>query len=196
MDTKIQELTEKIYNEGVERGNKEAENIISEANAKREEILKEAADEAKKIISNAEREVLEAKKNAESELKVSANYVLDSLKKEIVDLLAGEITNSNIKPIVTDQTFMQKIILDMAKSWANGEAYIIQSPNAEELQRYFEGNAKELLNSGIKIESIAGKGTSFTIKAADGSYKVNFGEEEFILFFKELLRPQLVEKLF
>ena len=36
MDTKIQELTDKIYKEGVEKGNEEAERIISEAKAQRE----------------------------------------------------------------------------------------------------------------------------------------------------------------
>ena len=40
MDTKIQELTDKIYREGVEKGNTEAERIISEANERKENILK------------------------------------------------------------------------------------------------------------------------------------------------------------
>ena len=196
MDTKIQELTEKIYQEGVEKGNKEAESIIAEANAKKQEILNEADAQAKKILANAEKQILEAKKNADAELKISANYVIESLKKEIVELLAGKITDTSIKPVVTDKTFIQKIILEMAKSWAKNGAYVIQTSDAQELQKYFEGNAKELLNSGVKIENVAGKDTSFTIQLADGSYKVNFGEEEFTLFFKELLRPQLVEKLF
>ena len=196
MDTKIQELTEKIYQEGVEKGNKEAESIIAGANAQKQEILKEAEAEAKRIVANAEKQAFETKKNAEAELKISANHAIESLKKEIVNLLVGKITDSSIKPVVTDRAFIQKIILEMTKSWAKNEAYIIQTSDAQELQKYFEGNAKELLNSGIKIENVAGKDTSFTIQLADGSYKVNFGEDEFTLFFKELLRPQLVEKLF
>ena len=40
------------------------------------------------------------------------------------------------------------------------------------------------------------KKASFSIIPADGSYKVTFGEDEFIEFFKEFLRPQLVEMLF
>jgi V/A-type H+-transporting ATPase subunit E len=52
------------------------------------------------------------------------------------------------------------------------------------------------LNNGLKIEKVNGKDTSFSILPADGSYKVTFGEEEFAAFFKEFLRPQLVEILF
>ena len=50
MENKIQELTEKIYNEGVERGNAEAERIIAEAQAKAEVILKEAQSGADDIL--------------------------------------------------------------------------------------------------------------------------------------------------
>ena len=47
-----------------------------------------------------------------------------------------------------------------------------------------------------KIEQVNGKKASFSIVPADGSYKVTFGEEEFVEFFKEFLRPQLIEMLF
>ena len=35
-----------------------------------------------------------------------------------------------------------------------------------------------------------------TLEDSKLSYKVNFGEEEFMNYFKEFLRPQLVEMLF
>ena len=64
------------------------------------------------------------------------------------------------------------------------------------MRKYFESNAVALLNKGLKIEKVNGKATSFTVVPADGSYKLNFGEEEFVSFFKEFLRPQLTEMLF
>ena len=56
--------------------------------------------------------------------------------------------------------------------------------------------AKSLLDGGVKIEKVSGKNAGFTIVPADGSYKVSFGEDEFVAFFKEFLRPGLVEMLF
>ncbi|MDD4515996.1 hypothetical protein [Massilibacteroides sp.] len=196
MDTKIQELTEKIYQEGIEKGNKEAAQIIADANEKKELLISGAEAEAKRIIANAEKQAQDIKKNTETEIKVAATQAIDALKKEITNLLIGEITNANIKPVVTDKTFIQKLILEIANGWAKNETFIIQTNAAEDLQSYFAGNAKELLNKGVKIEKVNGKDTSFTIQPVDGSYKINFGEEEFTLFFKELLRPLLVEKLF
>ena len=42
MNTKIQELTDLIYNEGVVKGQQEADKVISEAQAKADKILLDA----------------------------------------------------------------------------------------------------------------------------------------------------------
>ena len=64
------------------------------------------------------------------------------------------------------------------------------------LEKVFHRSGKELLDKGVKIEQVNGNKTLFSVSPADGSYKVNFGEEEFMNYFKEFLRPQLVEMLF
>ena len=196
MDIQIQELTDKIYKEGVEKGNEEAGRIIAEANAQKQAILSEAEAEAKRIVAAAEKQATELKKNTEAELKLFASQSVEALKSEVVNLITGKITSSNVKAIVSDTAFMQKVVLEMAKEWVKKEALIIQTAEADSLTKYFEANAKNLLNNGVKIEKVNGHDASFTILPSDGSYKVSFGEEEFIAFFKEFLRPQLVEMLF
>lgn len=196
MDAKIQELTDKIYREGVEKGNEEANRIVLDAKAEEEKILRDAKNEANRIIAAAEKQAAELKKNTEAELKLFANQSVEALKSEIANLITGEITTTNIKAATADKTFMQKVILEMAKEWAKNEKITIQTADANELLKYFTANAKDLLDKGIKIEKVNGKDTSFAIIPADGSYKVTFGEDEFITFFKDFLRPKLVEMLF
>lgn len=196
MDTKIQELTDKIYREGVEKGNEEAARVIADANARKEAIVADAETEAKNIIAAAEKKAAELKKNTEAELKLFASQTVEALKSEVTNLITGSLATSNVKAAVTDKAFIQKIILEMAQEWAKTGSFTIQTADAKGLTSYFEGNAKELLDKGIKIEKVSGKDTSFTLIPADGSYKVTFGEEEFISFFKDFLRPQLIEMLF
>ncbi len=76
------------------------------------------------------------------------------------------------------------------------EPIVISTADAEGLKKYFAAKAKELLDKGVKIEQVNGTKHFSRISPADGSYKVNFGEEEFMNYFKEFLRPQLVEMLF
>ncbi|MDD6766896.1 MAG: hypothetical protein PUF30_08045 [bacterium] len=196
MNTKIQELTDKIYREGVEKGNEEAGRIIAEAQSQKQSMISEAEAEAKRIIAEAEKQASELKKNTEAELKLFAAQSVEALKSEVANLITGDVVSANVKAAMADKAFMQQVILTLAKSWASQEALTIQSSEADALVRYFESNAKALLNQGVKIEKVAGKSTSFTILPADGSYKVTFGEEEFVAFFKDFLRPQLVEMLF
>ena len=97
---------------------------------------------------------------------------------------------------VSDTAFMQKVILEMAKEWVKKESLTIETADAEALTKYFIANAKDLLDKGVKIEKVSGHEAAFSIIPADGSYKVSFGEDEFVAFFKEFLRPQLIEMLF
>lgn len=196
MDTKIQELTDKIYQEGVEKGKEEAARIIAEADSRSQAVVAEAEAEAKRIISTAEKQAAEIRKNTEAELKLFASQSLEVLKSEVTNLITGEITSANVKAVTADKAFMQKVILEIAREWAKNDSLTIQAADAKELAAYFESNAKELLNKGVKIEKVSGKDASFVIIPADGSYKVTFGEEEFVSFFKEFLRPQLFEMLF
>ena len=46
MDKKIQELTDKIYKEGVEKGNEQAQQIIADAQAKAQQIEAQAQQKA------------------------------------------------------------------------------------------------------------------------------------------------------
>ena len=196
MDTKIQELTDKIYKEGVEKGNEEAARIISDAEARKKALLDEAEAQAKEIVAAAGKKAAELKKNTEAELRLFAAQSVEALKSEVTNLITGKVVSDNVKAVLTDATFMQKVILELVKNWQEAGGLTVQTANAETLRSYFLSNAKSYLDKGLKIEQVNGKKASFAILPADGSYKISFGEEEFVEFFKEFLRPQLVEALF
>lgn len=193
---KIQELTTKLYSEGVEKGKEEADKIVAEAKAAEKKILDEAQAKAQQIAANAQKESEELKKNTESELKLYASQAVEALKTEITNLVTDKLAQSNVKAAMEDKSFMQKLITDLVQNWAKNETLVIGSENAEELKKYVAANAKSLLDNKLKIESVNGVKSGFVLSPADGSYKVNFGESEFIEYFKEFLRPQIQNLLF
>ena len=196
MDTKIQELTDKIYKEGVEKGQEEANRIIAGAKEQEGNLIREAEDKAKQIVADAEKKAEELKRNTEAELRLFTSQAIEALKSEVANLVTNRIVTNNVTAATNDKFFMQKVILEIAKEWAKNEAITIQATDAQALTDYFEANARELLQQGVNIEQVNGKKTSFTLAPADGAYKISFGEEEFIAYFKEFLRPQLIEMLF
>lgn len=193
---KIQELTSKIYSEGVEKGQEEADKIIANAKKSEQKILEDAKKQAENILSTAEKETSELKRQTESELKMYASQASEALKSEITNLVTNQLATSNVKAATSDKAFMQKLILNLVQNWSKNEKLLIETENANELEAYIASNAKGLLDNGLKIESVSGLKTGFTVSPEDGSYRVKFGEEEFIEYFKEFLRPQIKKLLF
>lgn len=197
MDSKIKELTDKIYHEGVEKGNQEAAQILAKAKQQSDGMIATAQAEAQRIVSDAQRQAADLTKNTQSELKLYAEQVVSSTQSTIADSLTDRIVRDNVQAMTTDADFMQKLMLAIVQQWTVGEPMVIETANAEALEKYMLGNAKALLDSGqVTIRTRATQGAGFSVAPADGSYKVNFGEEEFVNFFKSFLRPRLVEELF
>ncbi len=196
MNTKLQELTDKIYLEGIEKGQEEAAKIVAEAEEQAAQILAKAKAEAEKTIQQANEQTAELKKNTEVELKLFTQQAVNALKTEITDVICGEVTTASVQAATADKAFMQKTLLVIAEGMAKNQEVSIETKDAKALTDYFNANAKGLLDKGVKIKEVNDIKTDFSIIAEKDGYKINFGEEELIAYFKEFLRPQLVELLF
>ena len=196
MENKIQELTDKIYREGVEKGNVEAQRLVSNAHEEAAKIIEDARKEAENIMVAARKNADELTENTQSEIKLFAGQALNALKSEVTSLLTNQVVSDAVKGFVGDKEYLNKFIVSLASQWTSDESIVISTADADALKKYFALNAKNILDKGVKIEQVNGYKTLFSISPADGSYKVNFGEEEFENYFKEFLRPQLVEMLF
>ena len=193
---KIQELTEKIYREGVEKGQAEAERIIEEAKQKAAQILEEAREQAQGIETLAQKKAAELSAHTKSELKLYTGQAMGALKSEIANVLTGNVVEKAVNSLTEDKDFLGQFAVTLASKWAEDEPIVLSSSEADSLKSYFAAHAKALLDKGVTIDKVSGKSTLLSISPADGSYKVNFGKEEFENYFKSFLRPQLVEMLF
>lgn len=192
----LSELTDKIYAEGVEKGNAEAQQIVDKANAKAAEIIAEAEKKAAALVAEAESKSADLDKKTRAELKLYAEQSVNAVKTEIVNLLSDQIASDSVKAATADAKFMQGLIAKLAEQMAKEGEVVIEAKDAEALKKYFTANAKALLEKGVTIKEVKGIKTDFTIQPAKGGYKLAFGDAEFIAYFKEMLRPQLVEELF
>ncbi|MBP5523819.1 MAG: hypothetical protein J6X74_06390 [Bacteroidaceae bacterium] len=196
MENKIQELTEKLLHEGVEKGNAEAEKIIAAAKEQAAKIIADAKAQAEEIAVEAGKNTKAMEANTTSEIKMFASQAINALKSEIANVVGDKIVKQAVADVAGDKNFMNEFMLKMAEKWAAQEDIVISTADAASLKALFAKKAKALLDKGVKIEQVNGLKTAFSIQPADGSYKVNFGEAEFEQYFKGFLRPQLVEMIF
>jgi V/A-type H+-transporting ATPase subunit E len=188
-------LTEKIYAEGVEKGNVEAARIVEEAKAQAADIVKKAKAEAEALVAAAEKKAAELGENSRSEIKLYGAQAIGALKSEAANIVTDSVVKAAVKEALAGDS-VKAMLVKIAERWNSDEALVISTAEAEELKAYFAKNAKALLDKGVEIKQVNGLKTLFSIAPADGSYKVNFGEAEFEAFFKSFLRPQMVELLF
>lgn len=196
MDAKIQELTDKIYTEGVEKGQVEANRLIAEAEAKAQKIEAEASRRAEEIIRSAEVRSAELRKNTESELRLYSTQLIESLKSSVAEQIQGEVAKSSVQALTTDKAFVQGLILRLAERFDLSHGLEITTADADSLRAYFTAHAKGLLEQGVTIREVAGKPTDFAIAPRDGCFRVQFGEAEFVELFKSFLRPEMTKILF
>jgi V/A-type H+-transporting ATPase subunit E len=195
MENKIQELTEKIYAEGVEKGKAEADRLVCEAKESAAEIVRKAQAEAEAIVAAAEKKAAELDENSRAEIRLYGAQAVAALKSEAANIITDTVVKAAVKEALAGDT-VKALLVKIAERWSANEQLVISTSEAEQLKAYFAKNAKALLDKGVEVKQVNGLKTSVSIAPANGSYKVNFGEGEFEAFFKAFLRPQMVELLF
>ncbi len=201
MENKLQELTSKIYEEGIARANSEADKIISMAKKEADELRNKSKKEAAQIIEKAELEASELRKNIESEVKLSARQALAAIRQQITELVTIRTIDEPVKDAFKDKEFIKKIIETTIKNWNPGmEAYDLQlllpKEDEKDLGVYFTHKQKELLKGGLQIDFDSRLTAGFKIGPKDGRFLISFTDEDFENFFKNYLRPRTTQLLY
>ncbi len=202
MDNKLQEITEKIYLEGVSKGKEEAQKIISGAKKEAEIIISKAEEDAAEIIARAEKKAEEIKKNTASELKLSFRQAVSLLKQEIEKTITMKMVDEPVSEVFSDKRFIAGLIEKIAEKWSpaggdSGELEIhLSEESSGEIEKYLGEKLRKILGDKILLRPVKSMEKGFEIHPSEGEYKISVTESGLNSYIKDLLRPGLVELLF
>ena len=202
MENKLQQLTQKLYDEGLEKGRAEAERLVSEAKSEAAKIIADAKAEAEAIVKAAEAKAEDTAKNSMTEIALAGKQAVARIKEEISSLIAAESTFSAVKAANLDPEFVKAMLLSVARNWngASSSKVELQAllPEAEraKFDAAFAAAAKELLEAGIEVGYSKEVRTGFKVGAKGGSYYISFSDDDFEALLKEYLRGKISELLF
>lgn len=202
MENKLKELTEKLYNEGIEKGKQQANEIIEEAKAEAERILTSAKETAEKLVKDAETEAQGKKQKIESELTLSSKQVLTKIKNDISSLISIQNVDEKVKASFKDKDFLQKLILKVVETWDKDSSTAVdlqlQLPEAykKDLNTFIKSNCKKQLSKGLEVQFLDTIEEGLKIGPKDSSYTIEFSDESFVNFFNQYLKPMTREVLF
>lgn len=202
MNANLEELTKKVYSEGVEKAEVRAKEIETEAKVKAREIIAEAEKKAKSIVEAAEKKAEEVRIQNEAEIKLSSRQAIGTLKQKITDMIVWEVLSEPISGAFQDEKFVENLIEKLIDNWTShfGDAerldILLPEEDYAEVQKTLRGKAQELLTKGINLKFHGKMKDGFQISPEDGRFKVSFTSEDFENYFKTFARPRTYKLLF
>lgn len=199
-NTKLQQLTDKLYQEGLEKGRAEADNLVATAKSEAQKIVAEAEARAAKIVADAEDKAADIEKNAMTEISLAGKQAVAKIKAEIETLIVAKTTAESVKSANLDATFIKDMLLAVAKNWNNGAKAELKAllPEAKkaELGAAFDAAAKALLAEGVEVGFSSDVKSGFKVGEKNGGYYISFSDESFEALLSGYLREKVAQLLF
>jgi len=193
----LDQLADKIYQEGIEKAQRESKSILSSAAAERAKMLEAAQEEAKKIVDNAQREASRIARSTEQELIRKGKQLISDLKVEIHQLLGEKILAKNTQTALADTSFLQTAILEAIRSWEATDSLelVLPSKLEDKLGEAFQQSVREhAQNLTITFNDRLSSG--FRITEKEQAYQISFTESDFIALFTPYLEEQTAKLFF
>lgn len=200
MQNKLQELTDKLYNEGLSKGKQEGEELLTKAKVQAEDMIAKAKYEAAQIIAAAQKQAEELKAKTASDLKMASGQSLAATKKDIETLVVGKMTDEAVKKALTSTDFIKDLIKAVAEKFSTEGpvdiALILPENLKKELEPFVTKELAGILGRGVESSFSKKVSGGFKIGPKDGGYFVSFTEETFNELISEYLRPATKKLLF
>ena len=202
MENKLEQLTRKLYDEGLEKGRAEADRLVSEAKAEASRIVAEAQAKADAIVKQAQERADDTAKNAMTEIALAGRQAVSKIKNEIAEAVVVKSTAAGVKAANLDGAFVKDMLLAVAKNWngAAGSKVELQAllPEAArtQLDTAMKAAAAELLSAGVEVGYSAEVRSGFKVAQKEGGYYISFSDDDFNALLGSYLRDKVRDLLF
>ena len=197
---KLQELTDKLYNDGLSKGREEGARLLEEARKQADGIIAEARKQADDIVAEAHRQAEDYSQKVTSDLKMAGAQSIQATKKDIENLIIGRIAGDEVKKSLSSADFVKEIIKAVAQKFTAEEstdlALVLPAALQSELEPFVKGELATLLGKGVEATFSKKVNGGFNIGPKDGGYFISMTDDTFNELISEYLRPVTKKLLF
>ena len=198
--SKLQELTDRLYSEGLSKGKEEGEKLLQQAGKQAEETLAEAKAQAAAIIAKAEKDAADLVEKAESDVRKASQQALQTTKTEIENLLLNSVCGTKVGEALSSADFLKEIIKTVAEKFSAEQAtdlsLVLPAALQEKMEPFVKGELAKSLKAGVEVKYSKKIAGGFTIGPKDGGYYISLTDETFKSLIGEYLRPATRKLLF
>ena len=202
MQDKLQELTDRLYNEGLSKGKHDGEELLQKAQTEADRIVAYAKVEAEHIIAHANKEAEELKTKVAVDVKMAATQSIAVTKQEIEKMLVTKVAAEGVKTNMTNAAFVKELIASVVKAFNPQNAspvdlsLILPESLKAELEPFMKNEIANQFKSEVKVDYSKKMNGGFKVAPKDGGYVLQFTDEEFTQLIANYLRPATKKILF
>ena len=201
-NTKLDQLTQKLYDEGLEKGRAEADRLVAAAKEQAEKLLAEARAQAAAIVREAEGKAEDVSKNTMTEIALAGKQAVAKIKSEIAGAIVAKATGEGVKAAGLDASFIKEMLVAVARNWNGADAGKVSLqallPEAEKtkLDKAIAAEAQALLAAGVEVGYSKEVKTGFKVGAKEGGYYISFSDADVEALLGDYLREKVSQMLF
>ena len=197
---KLQELTQKLYEEGLAKGKQDGEALLQKAQSEAEGIVKQAQEEAEAILAKARKDAEDFKVKVEGDVKMAAQQAVQATRSDIENLVVSKVVDGTVDKALANEDYIKGIITAVAQKFSVDEPADISLVLPENLKKSLEPFVKnelgKLLGKGVDASFSKKVAGGFKIGPKDGGYFVSLTDETFKDLIGSYLRPATKKLLF
>lgn len=202
MNTKIQELTENIYNEGVAKARQEAELILKQARTEAEKTIADAKEKASLLTLEAAQQAEQIDASVKAELQAISEQIIEITRQKITNLITARTSENIADRLTSDESLIKEMIMEITRHWLtlNGHGQqldtLVSENMANKIKPAFLTEATEIMQGKVNIKPVSGLKQGFQIVNQAEAFKISFTNDDFQQFFSSLMKPAMRNFLF
>ena len=202
MQNKLQELTDKLYNEGLSKGKQDGEELLQKAKAESESIIAQAKAEAERIVAQANKEAEELRTKVMADVKMAATQSIAVTKQEIEKMVVARTAAEGVKANMGNAAFVKELILSVVKAFNPQNAspvdlsLILPESLKAEVEPFVKNEIASQFKAEVKVDYSKKMNGGFKVAPKNGGYVLQFTDEEFQNLVANYLRPATKKILF
>ena len=197
---KLQELTQKLYDEGLAKGKQDGEALLQKAVAEAEGIVKKAQEEAEAILAKARKDAEDFKVKVEGDVKMAAQQSVQATRADIENLVVAKTVDTTVDKALSNEDYLKGIITAVAQRFSADEpadiALVLPESLKAGLEPFVKNELGKLLGKGVEAAFSKKVAGGFKIGPKDGGYFVSLTDDTFKDLIGSYLRPATKKLLF
>ena len=197
---KLQELTQKLYEEGLAKGKQDGEALLEKAKSEAEGIVKQAQEAAEAILAKARKDAEDFKVKVEGDVKMAAQQAVQATRTDIENLVVSKVVDGTVDKALSNEEYIKGIITAVAQKFSADEPADLSLVLPESLKCALEPFVKnelgKLLGKGVDASFSKKVAGGFKIGPKDGGYFVSLTDDTFKDLIGSYLRPATKKLLF